>query len=88
WRTLHFIFAATGVELILIGLLMISALILNIAHGIIGLIVVIILISELIAGYVAVKATNKRIRYAHIWVSRVLYMVMLILILLGIFYFI
>ncbi len=88
WRILHFCFAATGVELILIGLLILSGLILHIAHGIIGLIVVIILIGDLIGGYVAVKTKDSRIRFVHIWASRVLYVVMLIVIILGIFYFI
>ena len=84
WRILHFIFAGTGVELIAIGLLILSGLILDIPHGIIGLIVTIILIGELVGGYIAVKTKEKRIRLVHIWISRIIYIITLIVIILGI----
>lgn len=88
WYSLHIIFATTGVELIVIGLLILSGLILDIPHGIIGLVVAIILISELIGGYIAVKTKEKRIRLAHIWFGRVIYIIILVVIILGIINFI
>lgn len=88
WYSLHLIFATTGVELIVIGLLILSSLILGIPHGIIGLIAAIILIGELIVGYIAIKTKEKKIRITHIWVSRVIYIVTLVAIILGILNFI
>ncbi|NVM38008.1 MAG: hypothetical protein HWN81_20610 [Candidatus Lokiarchaeota archaeon] len=88
WYSLHLIFAATGVELIVIGLLILSGLILGIPHGIIGLIAAIILIGELIVGYIAIKTKERKIRITHIWVSRVIYIVTLVALILGVLNFI
>lgn len=88
WFTLHVIFAITGMELIIIGLLILNALVLDIPHGILGLIVVIVLIGELIGGLIAVKTKDKNIRKAHIWISRMIYILVLIAVILGIIYFV
>lgn len=87
WFTLHVIFAATGIELIIIGLLILNALILNIPHGIFGLIIVVLLIGELIGGFFAVKTKDKNIRKAHIWLSRIVYILALFAIILGLISF-
>jgi hypothetical protein len=87
WFTLHVIFASTGIELIIIGLLILNALILDIPHGILGLIVVIVLISELVGGIIAVKKKNRNLRKAHIWISRIIYILVLIAVILGFIYF-
>ena len=84
WYKLHPIFATTGVEFVIIGLLILSGLILGIPHGIIGLIASIILIGELIVGYIAIKTKEKKIRMTHIWVSRVIYIVIVVALILGI----
>ena len=88
WFPLHVIFAATGIELIIVGLLILNALILDIPHGILGLIVVTVLIGELIGGYIAVKKKNRNIRKAHIWISRIIYIFALVAVILGIIYFV
>jgi len=88
WYSLHVIFAANGVELVIIGLIILSGLILDIPHGIIGLIVIIFFIGELFSGIIATKRKEKNIRLIHIWVSRVIYIVALITIILGILNFI
>ncbi len=88
WYILHLIFATTGIELIIIGIVLLSGLILDIPHGIMGLIIVIILIGELFGGILARKTKEKKIRYTHIWISRIVYIATLIAVVLGILNFI
>jgi hypothetical protein len=87
WSVLHKIFALTGVELAVIGLLILSGLILEIPHGILGLIVAIILLAELIVGFVAVKMKKREVRLSHIWIGRLIYITLLVALFLGIIYF-
>lgn len=87
WSILHKIFALTGVEFAVIGLLILSGLILDIPHGILGLIVAIILLVELIVGYVAVKMKKRKVRLTHIWIGRIIFIAVLVAFFLGIIYF-
>ena len=87
WFSLHVIFASSGIELIIIGLLILNALVLDIPHGILSLIVIIVLIGELIGGIVAVRTKERNIRKAHIWISRITYILTLFAVILGIISF-
>ncbi|MFX0026827.1 MAG: hypothetical protein ACFE8M_10460 [Candidatus Hermodarchaeota archaeon] len=88
WFPLHTILAATGILLIIIGIVMLGGLTLVILHGILGLISIIILVYSIIAGFVAYKLKNKSIRSAHIWVGRIIYIVALVALIVGIITFI
>jgi len=88
WYSLHVIFATSGIELIVIGILILSELTLDIPHAILGLIVIIVLVGELVGGVVARKLKDRKIRLAHIWISRIIYIITLVVIILGITYFI
>lgn len=84
WFLLHTIFSIIGIALAITGLIILSGLILGIPHAILGLIVVIFLVGELFSGAIARKMKNRKIRTMHIWVSRVIYIISLVVIVLGI----
>jgi len=84
WFSLHVIFATSGIELIVIGILILIDLTLDIPHAILGIIVTVVLLGELVGGVVARKLKDKNIRLAHIWISRIIYIITLVVIILGI----
>ena len=84
WFYLHIFCSTTGITLTIIGVILLMGLNLTIFHGVVGLIAIIFLIGELIAGFIARKTKNKRIRSFHLWVSRIIYIVVLIAVFLGI----
>ncbi len=87
WFRLHILTSAVGIILAIIGVLTLNALLLDIPHGVIGLIILILLIIELAVGFFARKTKDKRIRLLHIWVSRTIYIVALITAILGLINF-
>ena len=86
WFRLHILTSAIGVILAIIGVLTLNALLLEIPHGVIGLVILILLNIELVVGYVARKQKDKRIRLLHIWASRTIYIIALITGILGLIY--
>ena len=87
WFRLHIIFASTGGILAIIGLLILAMLILNLNHAILGITTFSILIGTLIIGSIAVKTKIKNVRLTHIWVSRVVYILTIVTVVLGISFF-
>ena len=88
WLILHKYFAALGVVLVFIGVIILTGLILNITHGILGLISVILFPVALVTGWIAIQKKKKEIRTTHIWLSRIVYFISFIALILGILYFI
>lgn len=88
WFYFHIFFSSTGTVLAIIGVILLMALNLTIIHGVIGLIVIIFLIGELIGGSVARRLKNKKIRTLHLWISRIIYIVVIITLILGISLFV
>lgn len=88
WFYLHILSSSAGVVLTVMGILILMNLNLTIPHSILGLITLIFLIGELIGGFIARKTKDKRIRTFHLWLSRVIYIVVLVTLILGIIIFI
>jgi hypothetical protein len=88
WLLLHKILAIIGVTLSLIGVITLGGLVLAIIHGILGIIVLIILIGDLFGGWIAIKLKDRRMRLVHIWASRIVYVVTLVVLVLGVLNFI
>lgn len=88
WFYFHIFFSTTGTVLAVIGVILLMVLNLTIVHGVLGLIVIIFLIFELIGGSIARKLKNKNLRKLHLWVSRIIYIVVIITLILGILLFI
>jgi len=87
WFYIHIFCSFTGTILTIVGILLLTGLDLTIPHGVIGLIAIIFLIGELISGSTARKLKNKKIRSIHLWVSRIIYIIVLIAVVLGIIFF-
>jgi hypothetical protein len=88
WFLLHAIFASIGIILLIIGIATLSVLILTIPHGIMGLLAIISLVIEVIAGLIARNLKIKKLRKAHIWTSRFIYVFTIITLIFGILSFI
>jgi hypothetical protein len=88
WFYIHIICSTTGTLLTIVGIILLMVLNLTILHGVLGLIAIIFLVGELIAGSIARKKKDKRIRSLHLWVSRIIYIVVLIAVVSGIINFI
>ena len=87
WFKIHILCSTTGTLLTIIGVILLMGLNLTILHGILGLIAIIILVGEMIGGFIARKKKDKRIRSLHLWISRVIYITVLVAVVLGISYF-
>ena len=88
WFSIHIFCSSTGTLLTIVGIILLMGLNLTLLHGVLGLIAIIFLIGELVGGFVARKLKNKKIRSMHLWISRIIYLVVLIAVILGISYFI
>ncbi|MFX1281647.1 MAG: hypothetical protein ACFFA3_20015 [Promethearchaeota archaeon] len=88
WYSLHVFFATSGIELIVIGVGILIDLTLTLPHAILGLTVIFILVSEIVGGIIARKLKKREIRLIHIWVGRILYISIFVVVILGISYFI
>ena len=87
WFYIHIFCSTTGTLLTIVGIILLMALTLTILHGVLGLIAIIFLVGELIGGFIARKKKDKRIRSLHLWIIRIVYIVVLIAVVLGISYF-
>ena len=88
WFKIHIFFSTTGTLLTIVGVILLMGLTLTILHGVLGLIAIIFLVGELVSGFIARTKKDKRIRSLHLWISRTIYIVVLIAVVLGISYFI
>lgn len=84
WFHLHVIFSTIGIILTIIGVFLLESLIFVILHGIIGLILIMFLVIGLLGGIIARKLKKKNIRSMHLWMSRVIYIIVLIADIIGI----
>jgi hypothetical protein len=84
WLMLHKFLASVGVLTALIAVLSLGGLVLEILHGIMGLIIVIIFIGIVFVGLIAIKKKDRKVRSAHILISRIIYVISLFLVILGI----
>ena len=84
WFLLHKFFASVGVLTAIIGVISLGGLVLEILHGILGLIITIIFIGVIFLGLFAIKKKEKKVRSAHILISRITYIISLFLVILGI----
>jgi len=84
WFYIHIFFSTAGTLLTIVGIILLMGLNLTILHGVLGLIAIIFLVGELISGFVARKLKNKKIRSIHLWISRIIYIVVLVAVVLGI----
>ena len=84
WLILHKFFASLGVLTAIIGIISLGGLVLEIFHGILGLIITITFISVIFVGLIAIKKKERKIRAAHILISRIIYIISLFLVILGI----
>ena len=85
WFVLHKFFASVGVLTAIIGVISLGGLVLEILHGILGLTITIIFIGVTFVGLIAIKKKERKIRSAHILISRIIYITSLFLVILGIF---
>ena len=84
WLFLHQCFASLGLVTGIIGLILLGGLELAIIHGIIGLITLISFGIIISIGLYAIKQKDKNARTIHLWLSRIIYILLLIIIVLGI----
>ncbi|NVM16758.1 MAG: hypothetical protein HWN80_03520 [Candidatus Lokiarchaeota archaeon] len=87
WFILHIFFTSLGLLTGIIGLILLDGLVLEILHGILGLITIIPFIGIISIGLIAIKKKNRNVRATHIWLSRIIYLLTLFLIVLGIITF-
>ena len=87
WFSLHVIFASSGIILAIIGLYLLDSLILILNHATIGLITFIILVGTTLIGTIAYRIKKKNIRLIHIWISRVIFIISIVTVVLGIGFF-
>ena len=88
WFKIHIFCSTTGTLLTIVGVILLMGLNLTILHGVFGLIDIIFLVGEIIGGVIARKKKDKRMRSLHLWISRIIYITVLIATILGISYFI
>lgn len=84
WFLLHKFLASVGVLTAIIGVIFLGGLVLEILHGILGLIISISFIGVIFVGLIAIKKKERKIRSAHILISRIIYITSLFLVILGI----
>ena len=84
WLLLHKSFASLGLVTGIIGLILLGGLELAIIHGILGLITLIAFATIIFIGLYALKKKDKSVRAIHLWLSRIIYILSLIIIVLGI----
>ena len=87
WFSLHVIFASSGIILAIVGLYLLDSLILILNHATIGLITFLILLGTTLIGTIAYRIKKKNIRLIHIWISRVIYIISIVTVVLGIGFF-
>ncbi|MFX0011467.1 MAG: hypothetical protein ACFE9R_14235 [Candidatus Hermodarchaeota archaeon] len=87
WLIIHQTFASLGLLTGILGLILLGGLNLGILHGILGLIVIISFIAIVSIGLIAIKKKNRNVRKFHIWLSRIIYVLSLLLVVLGIITF-
>ncbi|NVM45434.1 MAG: hypothetical protein HWN79_11010 [Candidatus Lokiarchaeota archaeon] len=84
WLLLHKFFASLGLLTGIIALILLGGLVLEILHGILGLVSIISFTAIIVIGLVAIYKKDKNVRKIHIWLSRIIYILSLFLIVLGI----
>ena len=84
WFLLHKFLASVGILTAIAGVISLGGLVLEILHGILGLIITIAFIIVIIVGIFAIKKKERKIRSAHILISRIIYITSLFLVILGI----
>jgi hypothetical protein len=87
WLLLHKFFASLGLLTGIIGIILLGGLVLELLHGILGLIAIIFFIGTIVIGLIAIKKKDRKVRTTHIWLSRIIYILSLFLIVLGIMTF-
>jgi len=87
WLLLHKFFASLGLLTSIVGLILLGGLVLEISHGILGLVSITFFIAVIIIGLVAIKKKDKNVRKIHIWLSRIIYILAMVLIVSGIITF-
>jgi len=87
WLLLHKFFASLGLLTGIIGLILLGGLVLEILHGILGLVTIIFFAVIIVMGLVAIYKKDKNVRTIHIWLSRIIYILTLVLVVLGIMTF-
>lgn len=87
WFKIHIFFSTTGTLLTIVGVILLMGLNLTILHSVLGLIAIIFLVGGIIGGFIARKKKDKTIRSSHLWISRIIYITVLIAVVLGISYF-
>ena len=84
WLLLHKVFSSLGLLTGIIGLIILGGLVLEIVHGLVGLIIMIMFAVIILIGLLAIQKKNKNVRAIHLWLSRIIYILSLVLIVLGI----
>ncbi|MHA2287844.1 MAG: hypothetical protein ACXABG_03555 [Promethearchaeota archaeon] len=84
WLLLHQSFASLGLVTGIIGLILLGGLELAIIHGLIGLLTLISFVVIISIGLYAIKQKDKNARTIHLWLSRIIYILSLLIIVLGI----
>ena len=84
WLLIHKFFASLGLVMGILGIILLGGLNLGILHGILGLIAIISFITIVSIGLIAIKKKNRNIRKFHIWLSRIIYILAILLVVLGI----
>lgn len=84
WLLLHKSFASLGLATGIVGLILLGGLELAIIHGIVGLVTLIAFAVIIFIGLYAIKQKDKNARAIHLWLSRIIYILSLIIIVLGI----
>lgn len=87
WFLLHRIFMGLGLFVAIIGFILLIIPSIFILHAIFGLIILIFLTFSVIGGFFATKKKEQNIRNGHIWMGRILYILILVTIILGILTF-
>ena len=87
WLLLHKFFASLGLLTGIVGLILLGGLVLEIFHGILGLVSITFFAAVIIIGLVAIQKKDKNVRKIHIWLSLIIYILALVLVVSGIITF-
>jgi len=84
WFLYHTLFTMIGMALMIIGLIILAGLNLSLPHAIIGLINIIALIVIVLIGIIARVKKKVKLRKVHIWIGRIIFIIVLVVIILGV----
>ncbi|QEE15489.1 hypothetical protein DSAG12_01315 [Promethearchaeum syntrophicum] len=87
WYLLHKIFTSIGIVLMLVGVFFLGILSLTFWHAYLGFSAIIIVFITIFFALIQLKKKKKKLRLIHIWTGRIVLLLLIVVMLIGLSYY-